>query len=230
MKKIIASLVVAGLVGMSLTAAADIPPSWTGFSTGINGGYGWGNPSNFNQSLSLPYPSLSGGFAGGQLGFDWQLGNWIVVGLGLGIDWSDLSGANSTNLITGAGANDTDLSASEQITWAGDLLPRIGVLALDNLLIYGAGGLAFGHGQGQTSAFFNTTTLETGSYGQTEPGWAAGGGLEWMVIPHWSLGAEYIYNQLNNVTLTTNTPTISSQRSVAVNAYQLAEFFINYRF
>ena len=34
----------------------------------------------------------------------------------------------------------------------------------------------------------------------TRPGWTAGGGLEWMFSPNWSVKAEYLYYDLGKVT------------------------------
>jgi outer membrane immunogenic protein len=77
-------------------------------------------------------------------------------------------------------------------------------------LIYGTGGLAYG------GVSFNrsTTSIETAAgvnqwialgnatYSNTQVGWTAGGGLEWMFMPNWSAKAEYLYYDLGNISAT----------------------------
>ncbi|MGB8898002.1 MAG: outer membrane beta-barrel protein [Methylocella sp.] len=84
------------------------------------------------------------------------------------------------------------------IDYFGTLRGRYGYLFTPTLLVYGTGGFAYG-GTGTSS--LTTTPL----------GWAAGGGLEWMFFPNWSLKVEYLYYELakqtsNFATLTQNFP------------------------
>jgi outer membrane immunogenic protein len=95
----------------SLASAADLaarpyaPPvaaavyNWAGFHLGVNGGYGWANTDITGLPASIPgigtIPALgsklNGGFAGGQLGYDWQVSSGWVVGLEADAQWADLS-------------------------------------------------------------------------------------------------------------------------------------------
>ena len=96
-------------------AAVALPPSWGGFYIGINGGYGGnsglpfredvffpGTPPTYGaQHLVNPYSvikgsdTIAGGFGGGQLGYNFQFGSFV-----LGAE-ADLQGAG----IRGSGAN-----------------------------------------------------------------------------------------------------------------------------
>jgi outer membrane immunogenic protein len=84
---------------------------------------------------------------------------------------------------------------------------RLGILVTPSFLIYGTGGLAYGGVEA------NTTITETlgfsdtpGSFGTsggfsgTRVGWTAGGGVEWMFAPRWSVKAEYLYYDLGTET------------------------------
>jgi hypothetical protein len=79
------------IVGASSLAYADgMPPyqgsgyapfSWTGFYIGGNAGYGWDDDrhqialtNNFGATITTPGLESEGGFAGGQLGYNWQRG------------------------------------------------------------------------------------------------------------------------------------------------------------
>jgi len=39
-----------------------------------------------------------------------------------------------------------------------------------------------------------------GSFSNTRVGWTAGGGIEWLFAPNWSVKAEYLYYDLGSVT------------------------------
>src|SRR5438105_2122771 len=63
--------------------------SWTGFYVGFNGGYGWSNSSttatpfqDFPGLVVIPpfafSQKLKGAVFGGQLGYNYQIANWVV--------------------------------------------------------------------------------------------------------------------------------------------------------
>src|SRR3569832_2562043 len=69
-------------------AAPPVPFTWSGFYVGINGGYGVGR-SNWSDPATDPTQrgfNLSGGVVGGQLGYNWQTGPF-VLGLESDLDW-----------------------------------------------------------------------------------------------------------------------------------------------
>jgi len=116
--------------------------------------------------------------------------------------------------------------ATAGVDWMGTVRGRLGYLFTPSLLVYGTGGLAYGgvhasatHGglmQGVLTgmnaaafptpynyALFNGTYTFPiipggGSYSNTQAGWIAGGGVEWMFMPNWSLKAEALYYDLGS--------------------------------
>ena len=248
MKKSMTRLAAIGLLAGAVSASAAIQPGpWTTFYTGLNGGYGWGEPSGSGVGLiaGVPsslfattpgtlYPPFGGGTFGGQLGFDLQLDQWMVVGLKYDMDWSNMMGSTlvspfSIQRITYTGY----LYASEKLTWFGDLLPRLGVLPIQNLLIYATGGLAFGRLEGSSNEKIASNIEYPGSFSNVVPGWAVGAGAEWLITPHWSLSGEYLYNELDNITYIGNPVRAGSPYAAQVTAvtnYQTTELAINYRF
>jgi outer membrane immunogenic protein len=110
------------------------------------------------------------------------------------------------------------------IDWMGTVRGRLGYLVTPTALIYGTGGLAYGgvhasatHGgvMGATLTGANDAQFPTpypyskyngtyavpmipgaGNYSNTQVGWTAGGGVEWMFMPNWSVKAEALYYDL----------------------------------
>jgi len=174
---------VAGFTLASATAfAADLPVreappapivaapifTWTGFYAGVNAGWGWRDSNQQAVVLSGLTPGTlffpdngDGGFTGGgQIGYNWQFGSF-VVGAETDIQWADTGNSEAVAFVpfgsTGAfvpGEFRNDLS-----DWFGTLRLRAGV-AFDRVLIYATGGLA---------------------YTEDNTGWVAGGGVEWAL-------------------------------------------------
>src|SRR5580698_1271119 len=106
---VLAGLAVAMMAGSA--AAADMTPryqqpyvkaplynpayNWTGFYIGINGGGGWGN-SAWDTTGGF---DTSGGLVGGTIGYNWQLGTW-VLGVEGDIDWADIKGSTATFFVS----------------------------------------------------------------------------------------------------------------------------------
>ncbi|MGB9208754.1 MAG: hypothetical protein WCB78_11665, partial [Pseudolabrys sp.] len=71
----------------------ELPFSWTGFYTGINGGYAWGHSSWSDPAVGTDSGNfnISGGLVGGQLGYNWQTGP-VVLGIETDADWMSVKG------------------------------------------------------------------------------------------------------------------------------------------
>jgi outer membrane immunogenic protein len=90
----------------------------------------------------------------------------------------------------------------------GTVRGRIGVLATPTLLVYGTGGLAYGGIHSSTligQAIAGAPAVPNiysafGSVSNTRVGWTAGGGVEWLFLPNWSIKLEYLYYDLGSVT------------------------------
>jgi opacity protein-like surface antigen len=96
-----------------------VAPTWTGLYVGANGGWGWA--SNFNASSTFTDPTgggvvispaasnlnATGAVFGGQLGYNWQTGNWVwgVEGDFDGSNINKLNNIGETILAGGGGAN-----------------------------------------------------------------------------------------------------------------------------
>jgi outer membrane immunogenic protein len=106
---------------------------------------------------------------------------------------------------------------STGIDWMGTVRGRLGYLVTPTLLAFGTGGLAYGGVHASANHTFNLTdyytdinnpppgyqatyptTFSAGRYSNTLVGWTAGGGLEWMFWPNWSLKTEALYYNLGS--------------------------------
>ena len=115
---------------------------------------------------------------------------------------------NSTVLFAPAGVVGSTTTTSDNLNWFGTARLRAGVLASPNLLLYGTGGLAYGH-VGENVAIVGNpaaSALFVGSGSQTRLGWSAGAGAEWMVTNNISLKAEYLFVDLGRTSVTTTDP------------------------
>jgi outer membrane immunogenic protein len=209
------------------------PPTWAGFYIGGNIGYGWDpasatfNPATYAATILGPLTagtyvvtgasgpvSLSvnpqGVLGGIQGGYNWQKGS-TVYGVEADFDGTGIRAATSApffvnGTIGGDLANFTgNVGLSQKLDYFGTVRGRVG-WANDTTLLYGTGGLAWGH---------VTTTMNTFGITEVPPslaltpnlisaltvsssasdfrvGFAVGAGIEWIVVRNWSVRAEYL--------------------------------------
>jgi len=153
--------------------------TWTGFYIGANVGGAWGS-TNFEDNnaiaaiLGIPASQTidAAGFTGGvQAGYNWQNGPWVF-----GVEGD----------FQATGAEDTFAPWKFSNPWFGTVRGRVGY-ALNNVLFYGTGGLAFGELRGETFGLSET---------HTNVGWTAGVGAEVGLTQNWSAKIEYLYVDL----------------------------------
>lgn len=218
-KKIL--LTTTGLIalGMAPAIAADLPAraytkapaaaiainNWTGFYLGAMGGYAQENSSGIG--------TLSGGFAGGTAGYNWQMGN-VVLGIEADAAWADV-GAN-VGLFGGLASVDYTIRSM------GTVRGRVGY-AFDQVLVYGTGGYAWSDNR------FTATALGVSvSDDRFHSGWTLGAGVEVMFAPKWSVKAEYLYKSLEGGTYFGNAVAGGVQvGTINLNSVQVG---VNYHF
>lgn len=200
-------------------APVVVAPNWTGFYIGINAGYAWGYDTGDNTfgptalgfatgpctagcsfSQAVPLNSFAGG---GQAGYNFQAGKWV---LGVEADFQGRNSSNSTTVVFNA-FPDNQIFTDKQ-TWFGTFRGRVGTTALSPaVLLYLTGGLAYGHLEHTVTQNFAeglpvVFTPRVLSDSATKVGWVVGGGVEYKLAAHWSIGTEYLYIQFASDTLT----------------------------
>jgi outer membrane immunogenic protein len=200
MKKLLSAVALLTLGLAVPAAAADLPArtyskappmvapvyNWGGFYVGVNGGGASSHKCWDFNTLPGVYVSegchdATGGLAGGQVGYRWQMSNF-VFGVEAQGDWANLRGSNVSSLFP-AFTNNSKIDAiglfTGQVGWA-----------WNNVLLYVKGGAAVAADR------FNVTTTVGNVLTATTPddtrwGGTVGAGVEFGFAPNWSVAAEY---------------------------------------
>lgn len=232
-----------GLLALSLAVpaeAADLPVApvkapppivvpiydWTGFYIGANGG--WGESRNCWSFINVAgtlvpdgCSSGSGGVFGGQLGYRWQMGQFVFGLEGQG-DWADLKSWH-VSTINPAFSTGTTVNSFGLIT--GEL-----GYAVNAALFYLRGGAAvIGN---HYDVISNATGAELGVASATKWGGALGIGFEYGFAPNWSVGIEYdrlFMGDANNSFSVAN-PILANSLNRIGQDVDLVTIRFNYRF
>ena len=187
-KYLLASVAALGIVAAGAASAADLPSrkgpvaapvylppafTWTGFYVGANAGYGWGN---VNANGWANVGDLDGFVGGGQVGYNYQMGQF-VIGAEADFQGADLTSGNNLGLVR------------VKTEYFGTVRARVGV-AFDRFMPYITGGWAYGNVKTSIPALaFSSDRTHTGGY-------AIGGGLEYAFTNNLIGGVEYLYVDL----------------------------------
>jgi outer membrane immunogenic protein len=172
---------------------APLPPpiTWTGFYLGVNvGGAFSNNDASFANFAGTPIVSGNGGsnnnggvVGGGQLGYNWQINNWLI---GFEGDFNGSSQRRSNTFVDGFGGTfDTEAN----VQWFATARGRLGYVS-GPWLFYVTGGGAWVNFKGSITDNVNLTSISDET---TRSGWTVGGGVEWMFVPNWSAKLEYLF-------------------------------------
>ncbi|MFB9913661.1 outer membrane protein [Rhizobium paknamense] len=156
-------------------AAVEVAPafSWSGGYVGIHGGYGWLD-GKFSAGGLTANEKFNGGRAGGFVGWNFDVGHNVVLGLegDLNYDW---------NKRTFSGIDiGTDVSGSAR--------SRVGY-AFDRALIFAAGGWTATRGYLENSGADGKKTFN---------GWTIGAGVDYAVTNNIFVRGEYRYNDFGS--------------------------------
>jgi outer membrane immunogenic protein len=207
MKRILLTTVSLGVLGLVPPAlGADLPYAkapvvsapvydWSGFYVGGFGGGGYGNHNVNNATgqsgtftnFTANYTSI-GGVAGGEAGYNWQSGNY-VVGLEGDLFWSGIKGNDTNQFIAGNFPGVTGIDA-DNLKWGGTVRVRAGY-TLDRWMLFFTGGYAFGDIEHtNTAATIDKFTVHAN-------GLTAGGGIAYAITNNVIGKFEYRYTNFN---------------------------------
>jgi len=184
-------LALAGVLGVSLSAPAladgvayrDRPGccgfSWSGLYVGVHAGYGWGDSTWTEPGVpgAVKFEDLKGAIGGGQVGFNWQTGPWVI-----GIEGT----------FSGGSIDETETFGvlTTKVEWIATAVGRLGY-AWDRSLIYVKGGYA-----GASVELSGDNGFDTFKASEWHNGWTVGASWEVAVSKNLSLGLEYNFYDL----------------------------------
>jgi outer membrane immunogenic protein len=200
------SLAAIAAVVTSSAFAADLAPepapvelpeafNWTGFYAGVHGGYGWAKmDGDYFAPVETPQPD--GFFGGGQVGYNFEFANKVVLGVEADAAWADLSDDtvyNNTFIFP------YSLGYQAKVESFGTVRARAGY-AIDRFLPYVTGGFAWANTEldSQFTQSFPVPFDSHGSDTQTFTGWTVGAGFEYAFAGNVTAKVEYLYADLGS--------------------------------
>jgi outer membrane immunogenic protein len=200
---------------LPVKAPVAAPFSWTGWYMGVNAGYGLGSGYGQTAGPSVGATAFnaipSGGFGGGQLGYNYQLFGSFVIGAE-----TDIQGSGISDSRTAFGGQ----LINHKLDWFGTTRARIG-LASGPVLSYVTAGAAYG--EIETGLTSPTGSVSTST---TKTGWTWGSGVEAALGGNWTAKAEYLYVDFGSTGAASST--VGSL--TAKNQEQIFRGGLNYRF
>ncbi len=166
--------------------AAPVGFTWTGPYLGAVVGYGW---NTFNRTSGLGSGrsvNAEGGKIGVYGGYNFELGNNVVVGGEADLLWDDVKG-------------NSDAFGNVDQNWESTLRARAGY-SFGRVLAYGTGGIAASGVTVDSGAFSNSAT---------HWGWTLGAGAEAAVTDHITARIEYQYADFGSQLYRTGVATAS---------------------
>ena len=174
MKSILLGTVTAAalVMGAQAASAADVSVPiffnyWTGAYAGLQGGWGWTSTKGLNAS---------GDFGGGQLGYNYQVGNFVF---GLEADGALASITSHDVTIPFLGVPDTIGYRDDGLA---SLRGRFGV-ATGNIFFYGTAGGGWVHSKASTLVGVSPLVSVSTSAAAWQTGWSAGAVLNMDSCP-----------------------------------------------
>jgi opacity protein-like surface antigen len=227
------------------------PYMWNGLYAGLSSGYGWGaaepritaDSAAAGTSLAIgDVPSgmsydAAGYVSGGQAGYNVHLGT-ALVGVEVDLNLARIAGTGS---VTGT-PNTFNTTIDQGVDWFGAVRGRLGLFPATNVMLFAAGGVAYGETRLDAAvvgpvgtACTAATTCSVGSNSGISVGWTAGAGFEYALPGNLTLKGEYLFVDLGDRSLRTRETATggSPPYAYAVRSdfdFHLVRFGVNYRF
>jgi outer membrane immunogenic protein len=223
------SVFAADLPARSYVKAMDPAYSWSGFYIGATVGGGIHNSTIDDKSCDLSCSSLafSRGFGtvGGTFGYNYQFGAGLV-GIEGDINWS-----NFKDTLSDPDWSPNGSAHSTKSDWFSTIRGRFG-LAVDRVLIYGTGGVAFVDRNVTGNDLAGTCAISCFSIKETSVGVVGGVGAEYALSGPWTMKAEYLYILTPTARAHDLNPFLTTTRAqfAATDSMQVVRLGLNYHF
>jgi outer membrane autotransporter protein len=198
-----------GLIGKSPALPMVEAYNWNGWYIGahfgaINGWTDW----TFQPAGTTTDPRFAGPAGGGQIGYDWQFGKW-VIGLEAMGTWTDSRGSRSC-------PNAFLFNCEVSMEWLATGTARVGYALYDRSIVYLKGGVAAGEIElatvcntstqplaGNTVAPFGLAGCARQTGRDTKVGFTVGFGSEFALSQNWTVKGETNYFNLGKTQIAT---------------------------
>jgi outer membrane immunogenic protein len=231
-------------------------PSWTGWYVGLNAGHSWGNADpSLDAALALgptsplqvgtvfgatPALKPSGFIGGGQLGYNWQMGQFLLGGE---LDFSGMDAKASASVSPFFSSKSTGaVSFSSRFDWLFTARARGGFLITPDWLLYVTGGLAVTHVR-DSAVCTPVTTFGCSAFNSDGVSWSdsstlaggtVGAGIEARFAANWTARFEYLHAKFKDTTPSSSTTGIPGTPFPSIFTFKhdlnVARFAINYKF
>ena len=204
MKRILLAGAAALALAAQPTLAADAPVykgppppasalfNWSGFYVGLHAGYAWAGVSGIYDQLDAAGPTnlgalkLDGFVLGGQIGWNWQVNNF-VVGVEADASWAHARDSMLGSEPVGSGRGPDTITVRRD--YLASIRARLGV-TWDRLLIYGTAGLGFTR---HSISIADVFTATTGTRSVSKSGLVVGAGIEHAFSNNMTWRLEYLH-------------------------------------
>jgi outer membrane autotransporter protein len=230
-----------GLIGKAPPLPVVTAYNWTGFYIGGNFGV-----INAKSRWELPVfpgfvtsPGFNGPMVGGQIGYDYQFGKWVVGVEGMA-SWADAHGAGCPFFFNNCEA---------KMNWLATGTARLGYALTDRSLVYVKGGVAAGEVEVAVTCNTDSQPLIPIAFNvgcprsaakDTQVGYTVGFGSEFALTSNWTVKGETNYFDLGTSRYVTSggqtfagavvTPTLGGNTIDVRNHGFNALVGVNYRF
>jgi outer membrane immunogenic protein len=178
--------------------------NWSGLYVGGQAGVAFNRDSGAFSSDTSGFnggndDSNSGFIGGGHIGYDYQMGNF-VIGAVADLNYIDAESNTSYTLPTGIATTQT-FGSDQDINYVGTVRAKAGY-AMDRFMVYATGGLAYAdidnnYSGGSTYTNGAGTTFDVSARTDNDDiGYAVGGGFDVLATQNVSFGLEYLYTDL----------------------------------
>jgi outer membrane immunogenic protein len=165
-----------------VAVAAAAPFSWTGFYVGGHFGAAWGTVEAEVplHSFVLPVSShtVNGFLGGAQVGVNWQVNSWLVLGAEGTFSWADIEGSSPCLVV---------VKCATQINWIASAAGRVGY-TYDRTMLFAKAGVAWAD-----TDYSATVGPFSVAASDTRTGLLIGAGVEHAFLSNWSAKIEYNY-------------------------------------
>jgi len=189
-----------GLIGKAPMMAASPVINWTGWYVGGQFGIDRAKDSiSFIPGPDTVHPKLTGALAGGQLGYNYQIGKW-VLGVEGNMNWTNAHGGVSC-------PNAFFFTCEAAMSWHGEGVAKVGYALFDRSWYYLKGGVAFAENTvrsrcntgGNPLVFLGPGLAGCPVQSDTHDhvGWTVGFGSEFALTNNWFVRSETSYYDLS---------------------------------